>query len=106
METTPSTTSVAELAEQVSQLVQDHPSVVKLHGGEFGEIATYLPGRRITGVRISDDGRTEISVVLRLDRPLSTVVSELRSTIAARTGGPVDITVADVAEHEEPTSSA
>jgi len=33
-------------------LVDEH---VRLHGGRFGELGTYLPGRRVTGVRIDDD---------------------------------------------------
>ena len=31
------------------------PLVAGLHGGRYGQIATYLPGRRVTGIRITED---------------------------------------------------
>ena len=90
------TGSDAHPADLVASAVLAHPCVIRLDGGEFGVIATPLPGRRVTGVRVRDDS-TEVGVVLRLERPLPEVVAELRAAIEQAAGaGPVDITVVDV----------
>jgi len=95
--TVPTTTEASSLAEQVAAVVTSHPAVVRLHGGVFGDVATYLPGRKLTGVRIGmGDEPVELGVVLRLDRPIPAVVRELRRTVSTMCGGaPVDITVGD-----------
>ncbi|WP_380166347.1 hypothetical protein [Jannaschia sp. R86511] len=41
------------LADVLAAAVLATPGVVGLHGGRFGEIGTYLPGRRVVGVRVS-----------------------------------------------------
>ncbi|MFP5022188.1 hypothetical protein [Pseudonocardia phyllosphaerae] len=38
--------------EDVAAAVLAHPSVLRLDGGPFGVIASYVPGRRIQGVRL------------------------------------------------------
>ncbi|MDI2031502.1 hypothetical protein QFW96_22935 [Saccharopolyspora sp. TS4A08] len=84
-------------AQELADAVLAHPSVARLHGGAFGEIASYFPGQRITGVRMSEDGPVEIGVVLRLDRPLTETLDDLRGALAERLGGTrVDIYVSDV----------
>ncbi|MGP4017403.1 hypothetical protein [Saccharopolyspora sp. 5N708] len=99
----PEHVSASELADRVLA----HPSVVRLHGGQFGEIASYLPGRKVVGVRLPDEGAVEVAVVLRLDRSLPEVVAELRSRLAEVLGAvPVDITVADVITAEESPEGA
>ena len=87
------------LAERVAAAVAAHPSVARLHGGVFGVVATYLPGRRLTGVRIGEgDEPVELGVVLYLDRPIPDVVRTLRREVSGMCGGAaVDITVADIA---------
>ncbi|KAA5830022.1 hypothetical protein ABT337_09435 [Saccharopolyspora hirsuta] len=93
-------------ASELADRVLAHPAVVRLHGGQFGEIATYQPGRRITGVRVGDRA-VEVAVVLRLDRPLPEVLAELRGELTAAAGGiPVDITVADVITPADPPEGA
>lgn len=89
----------ATLAEQVAATVTAHPAVARLHGGIFGAVATYLPGRRLTGVRIGEgDEPVELGVVLYLGRPFPEVVSTLRREVSGMCGGAaVDIVVADVA---------
>jgi hypothetical protein len=87
------------LAERVAAVVTAHPAVAGLHGGLFGAVATYLPGRRLTGVRIGDGAEpVELGVVLYLDHPFPDVVRNLRREVSGICGGAaVDITVADVA---------
>jgi hypothetical protein len=87
------------LAQRVAAAVSAHPDVAGLHGGVFGAVVTYLPGRRLTGVRIGTVGEpVEVGVVLRLHRPIPAVVADLRRRVSDLCGGTaVDITVADVA---------
>ncbi|MDA3649525.1 hypothetical protein LZ318_07740 [Saccharopolyspora indica] len=93
-------------ASQLADRALAHPAVARLHGGQYGEIATYQPGQRITGVRVGERA-VEVAVVLRLDRPLPEVLAELRGELAAIAGGvPVDITVADVVVPGEPPEGA
>ena len=48
-------TDSPELAEQVAEAVRTVPGVHDLYGGLLGEVATYLPGRRVVGVRLTDE---------------------------------------------------
>jgi hypothetical protein len=86
------------LAERVAAAVTAHPAVAGLHGGLYGGVATYLPGRRLVGVRIGEgDEPVEVAVVLRPDRPIPDVVRALRQEVSRLCGGAaVDITVADI----------
>src|SRR4051812_17808760 len=45
------------------------PSVSGLSGGIAGEVATYLPGRRVAGVRAAP-GEVEVHVIARYGRAL------------------------------------
>ena len=85
------------LAELLAAVVAGHPSVVRLDGGIYGAILTYLPGGRLVGVRLGTaDEPVEIAVVLRLDQAIPETVAQLRTAVAAVYPGPVDITVSDV----------
>ena len=86
------------LAELVADAVAAHPSVVRLDGGVFGTVATFVAGRRLVGVYVGRRGEpVEVAVVLRLDRPIPDVVASLRATVQALCdGAPVDVIVADV----------
>jgi hypothetical protein len=89
-----------ELAVRVAELVAAHPAVVRLDGGIFGAVATYLPGRKLLGVRVDEHGGpVEVAVVLSLAVPIPEVVADLRARVAAVAGGrPVDVTVSDVVD--------
>lgn len=108
MTTAGDTTGGAALAERLAEAVRDHPSVLRLAGGEFDVITTPLPGRRVTGVRVPDsDEPVEVAVVLRLDRPLTETAADLRARAAEVAGQRrVDITVADVVTDDEAASGA
>jgi hypothetical protein len=82
----------------VAAAVTANPAVARLDGGVFGAIATYLPGRRLVGVRIGQgDEPVEVAVVLYGDHPFPEVVRGIRRDVAALCGGAaVDITVSDV----------
>lgn len=93
----------AVLAEVIAQRVAEHPSVAGLDGGPFGTVASYLPGRRVVGVRVDEtDGSVQLAVVLRLGDPLPQVVAELRQRVTGVAGPvPVDVLVADLRTAEE-----
>jgi hypothetical protein len=88
----------AELARQVAAVVAANPAVARLDGGVFGAVATYLPGRRLVGVRIGQgDEPVEVAVVLYADHPFPEIVRGIRRDVATLCGGAaVDITVSDV----------
>lgn len=92
-------------AERVAAAVAACPSVADLHGGPFGEVATYLPGRRVVGVRISGDGTgtgpapvgtVEVHVTGRYPAPVAEIGREVRAAVHEVLAGPVvDTTVED-----------
>ena len=82
--------------DMVAQRAAGCPSVARLSGGRFGEVATYLPGRRIPGVR-SSDGRIEVHVVARWGVRVPDIATEVRRAIApVATGMTIDVHVDDV----------
>jgi hypothetical protein len=82
-------------AEIVAAVVLAVPGVVRLHGGRFGELATYLPGRRVTGVRIDDDG-TEVHVVLSDLVPIPGTAAQVQRAVSAVAPMPVRVHVEDI----------
>ena len=86
----------AELADRVAASVLAVPGVHDLHGGVLGEVATYLPGRRVNGVRLREDG-THVHLVLSWDAPVAITTAAVRDQVAAIVPGAVHVTVEDVA---------
>ncbi|MGQ7294918.1 hypothetical protein [Quadrisphaera sp. KR29] len=54
---------VLEPADVVATAVLAVPGVAALHGGPLGGVATFLPGRRVAGVALREDG-TSVHLVL------------------------------------------
>ncbi|NYD21599.1 Asp23/Gls24 family envelope stress response protein [Kineococcus aurantiacus] len=78
---------VEELADDVAAAVRAVPGVARLHAGALGELGTYLPGRRVPGVRVGDDvlaGRAplEVHVVLRPGTPVREVAQDVHASVA------------------------
>jgi hypothetical protein len=84
-----------DLAERVAAAVRAVPTVHDLHGGVFGEVATYLPGRRVGGVKLTERG-CEIHLAAVASVPLADTVAAVRAAVAPLVDGPVDIVVEDV----------
>jgi len=63
-------------------------------GGVFGETATYLPGRRVPGVRLTEDV-TDIHLSLAYGAPVFATAQQVRTAVAALVPGPVNVTVED-----------
>jgi uncharacterized alkaline shock family protein YloU len=86
---------MTEMADVVAAAVRGVPGVSDLHAGMFGEVGTYLPGRRVPGVRLGDDV-TEVHVTLVFGAPVRETAARIRDVVATITRGPVDVTVEDV----------
>lgn len=78
-------------------------SVAALDAGTFGELATYLPGRQVPGIRLdpvegSGPGadRVEVHVVGRYPAAMSEISAEIRAALDGAVGGRiVDVYVED-----------
>jgi hypothetical protein len=80
---------VAELADAdpdlIAAAVLAVPHVAGLSGGRLGEIATYLPGRRVEGVRIRP-GQIEVHVVARYGPTMSEVGAAVHAAVVGAAG--------------------
>jgi uncharacterized alkaline shock family protein YloU len=88
--------SAPDQADLVAAAVTAVPGVAALHGGMFGEVATYLPGHRVPGIRVNTDGVTEIHVTLLYGASVRDTAAMVRDAAAAVVGGVVDVTVEDM----------
>ena len=71
-------------------------SVARLSGGQFGEVATFLPGRRVRGVRVADS-YVEVHVVACWGASVPDVAADVRAALGPITAGlPIDVHVDDV----------
>ncbi|MET8868707.1 hypothetical protein ABZW11_37750 [Nonomuraea sp. NPDC004580] len=70
--------------------------MVRLSGGSFGTVATYLPGERLVGVSVRERA-VEVAIVATLDRPLPETADEVRRAVADLAGDrPVHVRVDDI----------
>ncbi len=100
-QTSPVSSDRADLVDAVADAVRAVPGVADLHAGVFGEVGTYLPGRRIAGISIGAGG-AEIHVALLMGYPVRETAALLRGAVAPLTGGPVHVTVEDVVAEPDP----
>ena len=71
------------------------PEVAAMSSG-LGEVATYLPGRRVPGVRLTDR-EVEIHVVARWEANLPQAAESVRRAVAPLTGGlPTSVYIEDI----------
>jgi hypothetical protein len=91
-------------AREVAERAAACSSVARLSGGVVGEVATYLPGSRVPGVRVAA-GFVEVHVVSRWDVPVAALAAEVRAAVApAARGVEVAVFVDDIelpALHQE-----
>ncbi len=87
----------------VAAAVAAVPGVVRLTGGALDGIASYLPGERVLGVRLSPE-RAEVHVVIGVDATVVSVADAVRVAVIGALGRtvPVDVHVDDVdVEHAD-----
>ena len=67
-----------------------------MDSGKFGEVASYLPGRKVPGVVISD-GRVRVQVRSRWGVPAPYLAALIIAVVAPLTRGkPVDVVIGDI----------
>lgn len=98
----PSGTDSAQIADDVRASTLKVLGVAGLHPGPFGQVATYLPGRKVEGVRVRQD-RTEVHIVLQWRAGAVSTAAAVSAAVTALTGTPVDVYVQDV---EDPARSS
>ncbi|HEY0165570.1 MAG TPA: hypothetical protein VGB75_00880 [Jatrophihabitans sp.] len=84
--------------DAVAAAVRGCPAVDDLDGGRLGSVATYLPGRRVPGIRI-EDNRIEVHVRGVWGQPVGLIAQQIRGVLATLSGGRViDVVLTDVAD--------
>lgn len=72
------------VADRVAATVTGCRTVTRLSGGPLGEVATYLPGRRVVGVAVRDSGPTpevEVRVVGRYGPTVDEISREVEKAV-------------------------
>ena len=92
---TRSDVGAGSVAQQVAAAAEAVPGVTGLHAGVFGEVATYLPGGRVSGVRMSDDSG-EVHIVVDVNHDLRAVADEVVTAASRVAGVPVSVVVEDI----------
>lgn len=81
------------------------PGVTRLHAGPWGEVATYLPGRRVAGVRNVrtvrtvdgvDDEALEIHVAVSDEATCLQTAAAVRAAVSTVVRSRVDVVVEDL----------
>lgn len=86
-----------ELADLVAAAAMAVDGVAGLHTGMFGEVATYLPGRRVDGIRIATEV-TEVHLVLVWGAPVLATADAVRAAVQPLVTTRVDVAVQDVVD--------
>jgi len=74
---------VSEPADDLAAAVLAVPGVARLNGGALGEIGTYLPGRRVPGIRWREaEELLDVHVVLRHDADVRGVAEQIHRVVA------------------------
>lgn len=93
-----------EPADAVVAAVSGVDGVAAMHPGMYGEVATYLPGRRVVGVQIRPEV-TNVHVVLEWGASVPATAEEVRRVVQELVRTPVHVTVQDVTEPAQPSRS-
>lgn len=89
-------TPTIDISEILAAAVTAVPGVAALHSGMFGEVGTYLPGRRVQGIRL-DSGIVQVHIVLSYGVPVTEVAARIRAAVTTITGpGSVHVHIEDV----------
>ena len=86
--------------DAVAAAVTSCRSVARLSAGPFGSVATYLPGRRVVGVRVGPT--LAVHVVARYGPTVTDISAEIVAALAPLAAGrPIEIVVEDLATGTE-----
>jgi hypothetical protein len=82
--------------DAVAAAVLACPGVSDLHGGRYGEVTTYLPGRVVRGVVVGG-GRVRVQVRSGWGTEAPKLAAVITAALAPLTGNrPVDVAIADI----------
>jgi hypothetical protein len=82
--------------DAVAAAVLACPGVAALDGGQFGEVASYLPGRKVAGVMVGG-GRVKVQVRVRWAVPAPGLARQITAALAPLIGHYlVDVAIADI----------
>jgi hypothetical protein len=82
--------------DAVAAAVLGCAGVAGLDGGQFGEVASYLPGRTVTGV-VASGGRVRVQIRSRWGIPAPELAAAITRVLRPLAGPrPVDVVIADV----------
>jgi hypothetical protein len=82
--------------DAVAAAVRACPGVSGLHGGRYGEVTTYLPGRAVRGVVVGG-GRVRVQVRSAWGTEAPPLAAAITAALAPLTGNrPVDVAIADI----------
>ena len=94
--------AVAELADRIAAAVTSCPDVAGLTQVPGKPVATYLPGRTVSGVAVRP-AEVEICVVARYGPPLPQVAAQVRQAVEPLVPGRVvDVVIADITSPRAP----
>jgi uncharacterized alkaline shock family protein YloU len=91
--------------DAVARAVKACAGVSELAGGRFGEIGSYLPGRRVHGVIVHSDV-VEISIRARWGVPVADLYGQITSVLADVIDRRIDIQVVDIDDPPTLTGTA
>lgn len=104
MSTADSSTSPAETIADAALCV---PGVAELHGGQFGEVGTYLPNKRIVGVVVNESS-CAVHISVKYPANVVAVAQQVRRAVEQVVDVPVTIIVGDLSiaesSRDEPAS--
>lgn len=80
-----------EPVDLIAAAVRACPAVAGLHAGQFGQVTTDLPGRRVVGVAVSVD-EIVVGVAGRYPASVAEIAAQVRAAVATVVPG-VQVTV-------------
>ena len=82
--------------DMLAMTVRQCAGVSALDGGAYGEVATYLPGRKVAGVVMGDD-RITVQVRSRWGIPAPELAALITTAASSFSGGRrIDVVIADI----------
>ncbi len=83
--------------DDIAAAVLACPGVAGLGSGAIGELATYLPGRRVAGIRVSSE-LVELEICATWGFPAQQIAEHILTALAGVVADrPVQITIVDIA---------
>jgi hypothetical protein len=82
--------------DAVAAAVRGCAGVAGLDGGQFGEVASYLPGRKVQGIVVSG-GRVTVQIRSQWAVPVPELAALIGTALGPLTGHrPVDVVIGDI----------